>query len=261
MEMSVLEPSSVDNKMHVDPTNDPVRKTGLSSDDETQSQDPLFDPDEVEPVTPTFSQRGVRPSTDVNPLDKPWIARSLELARARADARQARRDAIRRAKENRIRAPVQVAVLKDIKEIGDRIESLTQVKNMGLSTDESSYTLKRLMQQKKERLTELSTLRRHQRSSARYRQRQKEHIATLCAIDPDVAVEFRKIHLPKNITVPTDFSCPDLLRTIEEIAHIGGLSGAYNKAIAYQRCATLNELREKIKPRGLQILRSPRFYR
>ena len=57
-----------------------------------------------------------------------------------------------------MKTPVQEAVAREIEEISERIENLSQVQNMGLSTEETNYTLKRLMQQKKEKQTELSLL-------------------------------------------------------------------------------------------------------
>jgi hypothetical protein len=238
-----------------------TRKRTFSSDDETPSHDPLFDPDFVTPVIPTFSKRGPRQAAEEDDPEKPWVMRGIEKAKARVEAHLAKIEARRRARQDRIKTPAQEAITKDIQEITERIENLTQVKNMGLSTEETTVTLKRLAQQKKERLTELSLLKSKQRAGLRYRQRRKKRIETLCATDPEVATELLKLYKPTTITLPIDDICPDLLRTIEEIARIGGVSGAYIPTNVFQPCQTLDELREKIKPRGFEIRRSSLFYR
>ena len=198
---------------------------------------------------------------DEDDPEKPWVMRGIEKAKARVEAHLAKIEARRRARQDRIKTPAQEAIIKDIEEIGERIENLTQVKNMGLSTEETTITLKRLNQQKKERMTELSLLKSKQRAGLRYRQRRKKRIETLCATDPEVATELLKLYKPTTVSVPIDDVCPDLLRTIEEIAKIGGVSDAYNASNVSQPCRTLDELREKTKQRGFEIRRSSLFYR
>jgi hypothetical protein len=134
---------------------------------------------------------------------------------------------------------------------------------MGLSTEETNITLKKLIRQKKERSTELSLLQSKQRAGLRYRQRRKKHLETLCSADPEVATELLKLYKPSTIIVHNiDNVSPDLLQTIEEIARVGGVSDnntRYNNT--NQPCTTLDELREKIKERGYEIRRSSLFYR
>ena len=238
-----------------------VRKRTISSDDESPSHDPLFDPDAVVPVTPTFSKRGAARATDPDDPSKPWVIRGIEKAKARIEAHKAKVEARKVAKDTRIKAPVQEAVIKEIEEITQRIDNLTQVKNMGLSTEETNFTLKRLTQQKKERTTELSLLRSKQRAGLRYRARRKKRIETLCAADPEVATELLKIYKPATIAVPVDDVCPDILRTIEDIARVVGVSGIYNPVGTYQPCQTLDDLRARIKERGFEIRRHTLFYR
>ena len=254
---SVLESVSLDPSSSGGQT----RKRTFSSDDESPSHDPLFDPDFVTPVVPTFSKRASRKPTDADDPEKPWVIRGIEKAKARIAAHLAKIEARRRARANRIKTPAQEAITKDIQEITERIENLTQVKNMGLSTEETTLTLKRLAQQKKERLTELSLLKSKQRAGLRYRQRRKKRIETLCATDPEVATELRKLYKPTTVSVSSDDICPDLLRTIEEIARIGGVPDNYSSSNVSQPCRTLDELREKIKQRGFEIRRSSLFYR
>jgi hypothetical protein len=241
------------------------RKRTISSDDETQIHDPLFDPDAVIPVEPTFSKRTIRKSTDIDEdANQPWVIRGIEKAKARVEAHLAKIEAKRLAKENRIKAPAQEAIAQEIKEIGERIANLIQVKNMGLSTDETNHTLKKLIRQKKERSTELSLLQSKQRAGLRYRQRRKKHIEKLCSADPEVATELLKLYKPSTIIVNpyVENVSPDLLQTIEEIARVGGVSDnnpRYN--INNQPCTSLDDLREKIKERGYEIRRSSLFYR
>lgn len=243
------------------PTSLVARKRSISSDDGEEIPDPLYDPDVVVPVTPTFSHRSATKIENEDDSSKPWIARGIERAKARVEAQRAKIEARRLAKELRIKTPAQESVLKDIKEINERIESLNQVKNMGLSTEESTLTLKRLLQQKKERTAELSLLRSKQRAGLRYRARRKQRLETLCAADPEVATELLKIYSATTIQIQIDDVCPRVLNTIEEIARIVGLADPYPKPNAPQRCKNLDELRLRIKERGYEIRRTALFYR
>jgi hypothetical protein len=250
---------STETKPSIDDSTVNGRKRAISSDDDTQMQDPTFDPDLVVPVTPTFSQRIARKSKDEDDDEsKPWVVRGIEKAKARVASHLAKIAAKRLAKETRVLAPAQEAIVQEINDITERIANLVQVKNMGLSTEESDYTLKKLLRQKKERSTELSLLRSKQRAGLRYRQRRKKHIETLCAADPEVATELLKLYKPTTICLQqVDNVCPDLLQTIEEIARIGGVSDKNSN----QPCGSLDDLREKIKERNFEIRRSALFYR
>jgi len=134
---------------------------------------------------------------------------------------------------------------------------------MGMSTEETNHTLKKLIRQKKERSTELSLLQSKQRAGLRYRQRRKKHLENLCIADPEVATELLKLYKPSTIAVHNiDNVSPDLLQTIEEIARIGGVSNNDTRCLnSNQPCTSLDELREKIKERGYEIRRSSLFYR
>ncbi len=152
-------------------------------------------------------------------------------------------------------------MIKEIKEISERIASLVQVKNMGLSTSDSNQILKKLLKQKHERCAELSTLKSKQRSSARYRQRKKQTVESICAADPEVAAELLRFYKPKTLQVQIDNICPDLLQTIEEIARIGGAADSNPRLVNALPCSSLDELRSKIRIRGFEIRRSSTFYR
>lgn len=240
------------------------RKRTISSDDETEIHDPLFDPNLVTAVVPTFSKRGM-PNSNTEPEDPslPWVVRGMEKARARVEAHLAKIEAKRQAKESRIKAPAQEAIVLEIKEITDRIANLIQVKNMGMSTEETNYTLKKLIRQKKERSTELSLLKSKQRAGLRYRARRKKHLENLCSADPEVATELLKLYKPSTISVHSiDNVSPDLLQTIEEIARIGGVASVDTRYTnPNEPCTSLDELRERIKERGYEIRRSSVFYR
>jgi hypothetical protein len=133
---------------------------------------------------------------------------------------------------------------------------------MGLSTTDSNQTLKKLLQQKRERATELRNLQSKQRSSARYRQRKRLCVESLCAADPEVAAGLLKLYKPTTLRVQQiDNICPDLLETIEEIARIGGAADSNPRLINTLPCSSLDELRSKIRERGFEIRRSSTFYR
>jgi hypothetical protein len=138
---------------------------------------------------------------------------------------------------------------------------------MGLSTDETNHTLKKLLRQKKERSTELSLLKSKQRAGLRFRARRRQRIANLCSADAEVATELLKIYKPSTVCANSvaiiDNVSPDLLQTIEEIARIGGVSStsSLNNNNINQTCTTLDELRDKIKERHYEIRRSSLYYR
>ncbi|CAF3351676.1 unnamed protein product [Rotaria socialis] len=238
------------------------RKRTLSSDDdELEPYELNLESEFVTPVEPTFTKRDSSQPTEFNDLSKPWVYRSFERARARVEARVAKIQARRVASENRIKTPAQEAVIEQIKDISERIASLVQVKNMGLSTTDSNITLKKLLQQKKERASELRCLISKQRSSARYRERKKRCIESICAADPEVAATLLKFYKPTTLRVQIDNVCPDLIQTIEDIARIGGAIDANPRLINTQPCSSLDELRQKIKERNFEIRRSSNFYR
>ena len=163
--------------------------------------------------------------------------------------------------QNRVKTPAQEALVEEIKQISDNIANLIQVKNMGLSTEETNHTLKKLIRQKKERSTELSLLRSKQRAGLRYRQRRKKRLENLCNTDPEVATELLKLHKASTISVHSiDNVSSDLLQTLEEIARIGGVSDQ-NLGNIPQPCTTLDELRDKIRTRSYEIRRSSTYYR
>ena len=238
-----------------------LRKRALSSDDEFEPYNSDLDDGEVTPVEPTFFKRDSSLATDFNDEDKPWVRRSLERARARAEARRARLAARRHASDIRTKTPVQEAVIQKINDISERIESLVQVKNMGLSTTESSLTLKKLLKQKKECTNELRRLKSKQIAATRYRIRKKLCVESICAADPEVASQLCRFYEPTTLRVQIDNICPALLKTLEDIARLGGAIDSNARLINMPLCASLDELRDRVKARSYEIRRSSTFYR
>ncbi|CAF1070651.1 unnamed protein product [Rotaria sp. Silwood1] len=253
--------SSNNNKITQEKTIISERKRRLSSDDEHEPYELVAEPEFVTPIEPTFTLRDSSKPTEFNDLNKPWVFRSFERAKARVDARIAKIQARRIASQNRVKTPAQEGVVQEIKEISERIASLVQVKNMGLSTPDSNHTLKKLLEQKRERTAELSRLQSKQRSSLRYRERKKRNIASICDADPEVAATLLKLYKPATLRVQIDNVCPDLIQTIEEIARIGGAADSNPRLVNISPCGSLDELRIKIKERGFEIRRSSNFYR
>ncbi|CAF0887164.1 unnamed protein product [Adineta ricciae] len=236
-----------------DSTKRNARKRTHSSEDE----DPNYDPDVVESETPTFSKRNSQPIEEMDEetlaKEKPWIARSN--AKAAKKKAQAKAKAEKEESE-KIRTPAQESVLKDLKEISERIANLIQVKSMGLLTAENQKTLKKLIEQKKQRTTDLKRLQSKQRASTRYRERKKRRVEQLCAANPEVAAELSKIFRPSTMRMQIEDDCPDLLQIIAEIARVGGASDNKGKT-----CLSLDDLKDKIKERGYEIRKASLYYR
>jgi hypothetical protein len=223
----------------------------------TEDEDPNYDPNVVESEAPTFTKRDTQATEEMDAetlaKEKPWIARSNEKAakkKAQAQAKAAKIDI------DKIKTPAQESVMKDLKEISERIANLIQVKSMGLLTAENQKTLKKLIEQKKQRTTDLKRLQSKQRASTRYRERKKRRVEQLCAANPEVAAELSKIFRPTTMRMQIEEDCPDLLQIIAEIARVGGASDNKGKA-----CVSLDDLKDKIKERGYEIRKSSLYYR
>ena len=77
-----------------------------------------------------------------------------------------------------LRQPAQERVFKDLSCINERIASLVQVKQMGLSTPENKKQLKQLMADRKKKSYELKRLQSKQKASNKYRVKQKKIVMT-----------------------------------------------------------------------------------
>ncbi|CAF1564363.1 unnamed protein product, partial [Adineta steineri] len=211
----------------------PTKKSTRKRTHSTEDEDPNYDPNVVESETPTFTKRANKQPTEemddeTLAKEKPWIARSN--AKAAKKKAQAKAQAEKEESE-KIKTPAQESVLKDLKEISERIANLIQVKN-----------LKRLQSK--------------QRASTRYRERKKRRVEQLCASNPEVAAELSKIFRPTTMRMQIEEDCPDLLQIIAEIARVGGASDNKGKA-----CVSLDDLKDKIKERGYEIRKSSLYYR
>ncbi|CAM4901821.1 unnamed protein product [Rotaria socialis] len=245
-------PKKSSNKSNTTTPKRSFRKRNFSSDDDEQNRDPNFDSNIVEAVTPTFSKRKTSIETDeIVEKEKSWILLSAEKA-AKKKAR-----ATAQTEADKIKAPVQETVLKDLQQISERIENLIQVKSMGLLTAENQKTLKKLIEQKKRRTTDLKRLQSKQRASIRYRERKKRRVEQLCASNPEVAAELSKVIRPTTTRLQIETDCPDLVQIIGEIARIGGAADS-NKE---QTGLTLDDLQDAIKERGYEIRKSSLYYR
>ncbi|CAF1244319.1 unnamed protein product [Adineta steineri] len=236
----------------------PTKKSTRKRTHSTEDEDPNYDPNVVESETPTFTKRANKQPTEemddeTLAKEKPWIARSN--AKAAKKKAQAKAQAEKEESE-KIKTPAQESVLKDLKEISERIANLIQVKSMGLLTAENQKTLKKLIEQKKQRTTDLKRLQSKQRASTRYRERKKRRVEQLCASNPEVAAELSKIFRPTTMRMQIEEDCPDLLQIIAEIARVGGASDNKGKA-----CVSLDDLKDKIKERGYEIRKSSLYYR
>jgi hypothetical protein len=238
-----------------------TRKRAHSSDDEAHMDDPNYDPNITESVTPTFSKREASPEVDEMDAEtlakkKPWIARSAEKAakkKAQAAAKVAQVEA------DKVKTPVQEMVLNDLKEISERIANLIQVKSMGLLTADNQKTLKKLIEQKQQRTNDLKRLQSKQRASTRYRERKKRRVEQLCAANPEVAAELSRAFRPTTTRTQIEEDCPDLLRIIAEIARVGGATDTNPRT--GKICLSLDDLKDTIKQRGYEIRKSSLYYR
>jgi len=76
------------------------------------------------------------------------------------------------------RQPAQQRVYNELSDINQRIASLVQVKQMGLSTPENHKQLKQLMKDRKVKAFQLKRLQSRQRASNKYRVKQRKIVKT-----------------------------------------------------------------------------------
>ncbi len=74
----------------------------------------------------------------------------------------------------KLRQPAQERAYKELSAINERIASLVQVRQMGLSTPENKKQLKKLMVDRKKKAYELKRLQSKQKASNKYRNKQKK---------------------------------------------------------------------------------------
>ncbi|CAF1416944.1 unnamed protein product, partial [Rotaria sordida] len=157
--------------------------------------------------------------------------------------------------------PAQERLYKQLSDINDRIASLVQVRQMGLSTTENRKQLKQLMKDRTKKAFELKRLQSKQRSSDRYRIRRKQIVEHLFETKPELHPQLNKLYRRGTGRPRVEEECPDLLQIIEEIARVGGASDDRRRSETIRPCLTLDDLREKIKQRGYDIKRTTLYYR
>ncbi|CAF3356407.1 unnamed protein product [Rotaria socialis] len=161
----------------------------------------------------------------------------------------------------KIRQPAQERAYKELSAINERIASLVQVRQMGLSTPENKKQLKQLMVDRKKKAYELKRLQSKQRASNKYRNKQKKIVDNLLESKPELGPQLNKLYRRGVGRPRVEEQCPDLLQIIEEIAKVGGASDDRRRSETIRPCLTLDDLREKIKQRGYDIKRTTLYYR
>ncbi|CAF1478065.1 unnamed protein product [Rotaria sp. Silwood1] len=159
------------------------------------------------------------------------------------------------------RQPAQERLFKELSSINERIASLVQVRQMGLSTPENRKQLKQLMKDRKKKGFELKRLQSKQKSSDQYRIRRKLIVERLFETKPELHPQLNKLYRRGTGRPRVEEECPDLLQIIEEIAKVGGASDDRRRSETIRPCLTLDDLREKIKQRGYDIKRTTLYYR
>jgi len=77
------------------------------------------------------------------------------------------------------RQPAQERAYKELSSINERIASLVQVRQMGLSTPENKKQLKQLMKDRKKKAYELKRLQSKQKASNKYRVKRRKIVSTI----------------------------------------------------------------------------------
>ncbi|CAF1273702.1 unnamed protein product [Adineta steineri] len=233
-----------------------AKKRTLSPDNDHQNDDPNRKLNFTSPVTPTSNKRKALIEIDdleseLTTNEQSWIMRSAEKLAAKKK--------IETPESEKIKAPAQESILSDLNEISERIDNLIQVKSMGLLTAENQKKLKKLIEQKQQRSSDLKRLQSRQRASARFREKKKREVEKLCATNPIAAVELSKVFRPTLATaqMKIEADCPDLLQIIGEIAHVGGATDKKTD----RPCVSLDDLKNAIKQRGYEISKSSLYYR
>ncbi|CAF4260586.1 unnamed protein product [Rotaria sp. Silwood2] len=159
------------------------------------------------------------------------------------------------------RQPAQDRAFKELSSINERIASLVQVRQMGLSTPENRRQLKQLMKERRKKAYELKRLQSKQKASNKYRIKRRKIVEHLFETKPELHPQLNKLYRRGAGRPRIEEQCPDLLQIIEEIAKVGGASDDRRRSETIRPCLTLDDLREKIKQRGYDIKRTTLYYR
>lgn len=226
------------------------QKRTFSSDDDTQNDDPNI----IKLKTPTSSKRQATSSTGLIELDDELKLK--EKSPTINSTETTPKKTVRTPNSEKNKTPAQETILNDLTTISERIENLIQVKSMGLLTAENQRTLKKLIEQKKERTANLKRLQARQLASTRYREKQKRNIEKLCISNPEIATEFSQVFRSSTARTPMDTACPDLLQILDEFANFGETNDDQPKT-----SLSLDKLKNTLQERGYQIHKTSSYYR
>ncbi|CAF3380058.1 unnamed protein product [Rotaria socialis] len=159
------------------------------------------------------------------------------------------------------RHPAQQRIFNELTAINSHIASLVQVKQMGLLTPENTRQLKQLMKDRKKKAFELRRLQGRQRASNKYRVKRRKIVEYLYETKPELHPQLRKVYRPEGGRPRIEEQIPGLLEAIEEIAKVGGASDDRRRSEIIRPCLTLDDLREKLLQRGMDVKRTTLYYR
>ncbi|CAF3851631.1 unnamed protein product [Rotaria sp. Silwood1] len=159
------------------------------------------------------------------------------------------------------KTPAQERIFLALSSINERIATLVQVRQMGITTPENRKQLKQLMKDRKKKFYELKILQSKQISSTVKTVKKKQIFDHLFETKPELHPQLKKLYRRVAGRPRVEEECPDLLQIIEEIAKVGGASDDRRQSETIRPCLTLDDLREKIRQRGYDIKRTTLYYR
>ncbi|CAF0723868.1 unnamed protein product [Adineta steineri] len=159
------------------------------------------------------------------------------------------------------RQPAQHRAFKELSSINQRIASLIQIRQMGLLSGENRKQLKQLMKDRRKKSYELRRLQLKVKASNKYRTKRRKLVEDLFETKPELRPQLNKLYRKGGGRPRIEEQYPDLLQTIEEIAKVGGASDKGRRSETIRPCLTLDDLREKLKQRGIHVKRTTLYYR
>ncbi|CAF4798037.1 unnamed protein product, partial [Rotaria magnacalcarata] len=117
------------------------------------------------------------------------------------------------------------------------------------------------MKDRKKKAFELRRLQGRQRASNKYRVKRRKIVEYLYETKPELHPQLRKVYRPGGGRPRIEEQIPGLLEAIEEIAKIGGASDDRRRSEIIRPCLTLDDLREKLRQRGMDVKRTTLYYR
>ncbi|CAF4327668.1 unnamed protein product, partial [Rotaria magnacalcarata] len=117
------------------------------------------------------------------------------------------------------------------------------------------------MKDRKKKAFELRRLQGRQRASNKYRVKRRKIVEYLYETKPELHPQLRKVYRPGGGRPRIEEQIPGLLEAIEEIAKVGGASDDRRRSEIIRPCLTLDDLREKLRQRGMDVKRTTLYYR